>query len=228
MSSVATKTQPGIKPKSYIVDKMKDFLDKDLVILDHGCYICGRVFSSAAAARGHVKSIHRYNIPGRSNGVKRPLHRNYNYSTRTDTDEYDGLHYACPSCWFHCPLDRLDELHDHTMEQHNPSLHIPKSEGKYDADVDSGSENPASVPHSLQNSRRSSRQSNFSISSCLLGYTSNNDDNDEENAPLRRPSIRKVRISEDHKNVPSISDDKKSELSQKIDELRGLFRALFA
>ncbi|GAA5805926.1 hypothetical protein HPULCUR_011452 [Helicostylum pulchrum] len=219
-------SQPGVKPKSYIIEKMKDLLDKDLVILDHGCYVYGRVFSSAAAARGHIKSMHGYDIPGRFVGIKRPPHNNYNYSTRTDTDEYDEAHYACPSCWFHCAKDQLAELHDHTVQQHNPRLINLESKEKYDLDIDaySHSGDPAIVPVSLQNSRRSSLQSSCSSKSCQ-DYVSS--DEEEVEVPLRRSNIRKVRISEDHKDVYSVNGEKKSELSQKINELRDLFHAMF-
>ncbi|KAG2229488.1 hypothetical protein INT48_003850 [Thamnidium elegans] len=231
------RIQYGIEPKSYVVDRLKDLLDKDLVILDHGCYICGRVFSSAAATRTHIKNVHGYDIPGRFNGVKRPLNKNYNYSTRIETDEYDEAHYACPSCWFHCPMDELAVFHDHTIKQHSPGCIITGSGNKHDMDMGTSSHSgypvslpasipasiPASVPHSRPSSLRSTSSRSSSRSSSYQVYFSNG----EEEVPSSRPSSRQVRISEDHKDISSPNEDNKNELSQKIDELRNLFHALF-
>ncbi|KAI8079385.1 hypothetical protein BDF21DRAFT_463457 [Thamnidium elegans] len=209
--------------RRYAVDTIEDNTGKYLIALDHGCYICGHVYSSAATARNHIRNIHGYNILSRINGINRPLDRNYNYVMRKDTDKYDEAHYACPSCWFHCPMDELAVFHDHTIKQHRPGRIIIESENEYgmDMDVDNRGRGPASRPHS----RPSSRQINHSTSSrpsSRQGYVSDG----EEEVSSSRPNSRQVRISDEREDIFSVSEDNKNELYQKMDELKDLFRAL--
>ncbi|KAI9252559.1 hypothetical protein EDC94DRAFT_496788, partial [Helicostylum pulchrum] len=76
---------------------------KDLIALNHGCYICGNVYSSAGYVLDHIYNTHGFDIPARMPSVRRPQDRQYDYVISRDTEEFDEEHYACPSCWFHCP-----------------------------------------------------------------------------------------------------------------------------
>ncbi|KAI8079386.1 hypothetical protein BDF21DRAFT_463458 [Thamnidium elegans] len=128
-------SRSGMKPEGDAVDTIRDHTGKDLIALDYGCYICGRIYSTPATARKHVRNIHGYNIPGRTNCLTRPMAVNHYYVSRKDANYYDVIHYACPSCWFHCPLDELDLLLDHTIIEHNPRPVMLESDEEHDMDI---------------------------------------------------------------------------------------------
>ncbi|KAL9540535.1 hypothetical protein MBANPS3_009626 [Mucor bainieri] len=69
----------------------------------------------------HVESIHGYKLPSRQVGHKRPQDPHYEYNNNPESDDdYDTSHYACSSCWFHCPEAGLKELSDHVNRVHRP------------------------------------------------------------------------------------------------------------
>ncbi|KAI9262822.1 hypothetical protein EDC94DRAFT_499853, partial [Helicostylum pulchrum] len=76
---------------------------KYLIALDYGCYICSHIYCSAGTLRKHIRNVHGYDIDARQSSLNRPMDINYYYKLRKNTDYCDVIHYACPSCWFHCP-----------------------------------------------------------------------------------------------------------------------------
>ncbi|GAA5817200.1 hypothetical protein MFLAVUS_010743 [Mucor flavus] len=128
-------SRPGMKPKVIEVDIFRDDIGKELIALDHGCYICGRIYCTAGTVRKHIRNVHGYDIPARPNNLNRPMEINYYYKLRKNTDYYDVIHYACPSCWFHCPLDDLALFTDHTLVEHKPKPIVSERNDKNDIDV---------------------------------------------------------------------------------------------
>ncbi|KAI8082221.1 hypothetical protein BDF21DRAFT_398329 [Thamnidium elegans] len=242
-----TRSQTDTRPRAYVVDKIEERVGKPLIALNHGCYICGNVYSSATYALDHVYNAHRIDLPSRIPSVRRPQDRQYDYIMARDAADYDEEHYACPCCWFHCPLDELEIFHIHTVDEHNPMRIAPESEDENGMGTNSRRRRPLSRPLSRQSnrprssqsirrksfsdSRPSSRQSNRSSrSSSRQGHVSG-----EKEEPVSRPSSRQGHVSGeregdregDRERAPSLNDDSRKELTQKIDELRDLFRAFF-
>ncbi|KAI7895533.1 uncharacterized protein EV154DRAFT_398546, partial [Mucor mucedo] len=86
------------------------------IYLQHTCYICGNAMSGGTQTINHIKAVHGYEIPSRAVGYKRPQDNDQEYVR--DMSNADVLHYACPSCWFHCPEDDLEALNEHTRDEH--------------------------------------------------------------------------------------------------------------
>lgn len=103
------------------------------IFLKHACYICGNTYSGAQQTIRHIKDVHGYDIPSRAIGANRSASREYEY---VKTKEEEGgeddqvvpdTHYACPSCWFHCPEDDLEVLDTHINDEHDP-VYVKKVE----------------------------------------------------------------------------------------------------
>lgn len=124
---IKTMTPPRPRSNSQSSEKMKNStkvtkgsnLGKPIIYLQYTCYICGNAMSSAKQTINHIKNIHGYEVPSRAVGRRRPQDNDYEY-IRDKISERDALHYACSSCWFHCPEDNLEVLNKHTNDEHNP------------------------------------------------------------------------------------------------------------
>ncbi|KAI9341318.1 hypothetical protein BD770DRAFT_414849 [Pilaira anomala] len=93
-------------------------VEAERVCLSHGCYVCGSVLSTASATRNHIARIHGMYLPPREVGTRRPQENDCVFVPHDENRDSD--HYACPSCWFHCPYEELDILNDHTLDEHDP------------------------------------------------------------------------------------------------------------
>ncbi|KAI8337814.1 hypothetical protein EDC96DRAFT_523419 [Choanephora cucurbitarum] len=93
---------------------------KETVKLDYACYICKSILSKPAQVIQHVERIHGYRLPRRHVGHRRPADPNYHFVSEGDMEEAEISHYACASCWFHCPETGIAELADHVMKEHAP------------------------------------------------------------------------------------------------------------
>ncbi|CEP08427.1 hypothetical protein [Parasitella parasitica] len=95
--------------------------NKEILAFTYPCYICGNILHSAKQTINHVQAVHGYKLPVRAVGHRRPPDLQYEYQNNPrSTDDYDVSHYACPSCWFHCPEAGLKELSDHINQVHHP------------------------------------------------------------------------------------------------------------
>ncbi|GAA5805925.1 hypothetical protein HPULCUR_011451 [Helicostylum pulchrum] len=224
MSHNRRNSQNVVNPRRYGFD---DDISNYVVALCDGCYICCDTYSSAGTARSHIRNIHGFDIPSRINGADRPLDIYYEYVTPTHTDEYDELHYACPFCWFHCPMDEPGVFYDHTIVKHNPRRITIGDENKYDRDTGTSSRSRGYPRRSRPSSRQSyvyggEEEVTNSRPNSRQGYVSDG----EEEVPNSRPNSRQVRISNEREGVSSIREDGKNELVQKINEFIDLFHSL--
>jgi hypothetical protein len=91
-------------------------MEKVSVHLLHPCYDCYDFFCSPQSVIKHIKARHGVEISGRQPGKSRPLSKSYYY----EKSPYDGsvIHYACPSCWFHCSESAEDAFTRHVIENH--------------------------------------------------------------------------------------------------------------
>ncbi|GAA5807216.1 hypothetical protein MFLAVUS_000571 [Mucor flavus] len=229
-----TRSRSGANPRAYVVDKIEEKVGKDLVALNHGCYICGNVYSSAAYVLDHVYNTHGIDLPARRPNIRRPQDRQYDYVMGKDAVEYDEEHYACPSCWFHCPMDELEVFHAHTVEEHDPVRIRPEFE-----EENGSGRRRSSRPSSRQSNRPSSRQSIRRPSSRLSDRSSSRPNSrqghtsGEKEDPVSRPRSRQGHVSgeregeDDREHVSTARDNGKKEISQKMDELKDLFLTLF-
>ncbi|KAI8971666.1 hypothetical protein BDF20DRAFT_915446 [Mycotypha africana] len=94
---------------------------KELVNFEYPCYICGTILSRPKICIDHVRRVHGYELPVRGVGQNRPSDPVYEFQNNPN-GEYDVQHYACPSCWYHCPETGLRELKQHTQEEHHPKI----------------------------------------------------------------------------------------------------------
>lgn len=109
-------------------------LNKIEVYLEYPCFICGLVLGSAKSSIEHVNKIHSYEIPYRpKDQVKRPRHHRFFY-VRDKSGQYTITENACPSCWFHCPVQDLDCLNEHVREMHSPRK-FKRKDGEEEKDV---------------------------------------------------------------------------------------------
>lgn len=106
--------------KSTASQKRPIDLNKIDVYLEYPCFICGLVLGSARRSIEHVRKIHNYEIPFRpKDQVKRPRHHRFFY-VREKNGKFTITENACPSCWFHCPLQELEVLNEHVRDSHSP------------------------------------------------------------------------------------------------------------
>ena len=141
------------------------------VRLEHACYVCGSVLSTASATINHLRSIHGVDIPPRMIGRKRP--QDYDYDFRGDQKDAE-LHYACSSCWFHCPQDNdtnagIQALNDHVLQEHDPIK------------VDIRNPNRGNSTSSRRNSTSSSRNSTSSRRNSTSSSSTHQPDITDEN-----------------------------------------------
>lgn len=95
--------------------------NKEVLTFTYPCYICGNILGKGRQVINHVEAIHGYRLPIRSVGHRRPQDTLYEYNNNpSSSEEYDISHYACSSCWFHCPEAGLKELSDHVNATHHP------------------------------------------------------------------------------------------------------------
>lgn len=201
MSRNRRKSQNAEKPGGYGFVKTDNDTRKYVIALYAGCYICGHTSSSADTAWNHVRNMHRFDIPSRVNDVNRPLDRYYDYVLCDDTDEYDEAHFACPSCWFHCPMKEPAVFYDHTIVEHDPRRIIIEDTNEYD--INTGT----------SNCRRGRPRRSYASGG-------------EEEVPNNLSNSRVARFSNEREDVSSISEEDKNELVQKVDEFINLFRSL--
>lgn len=235
-----------MRSRSGTEDIEEENTNTTLIALENGCFICGNFYSSPGGLRKHISNVHGYDIPARMSGVKRPKDLYYDYIMSSNTGGYDQLHFACPYCWFHCPADELLILYDHTVEQHEPNKY--EVEDNMDTSMNNrrrGSGRRSRSRQSRTSSRPSSRLSNRSISSrqsdqstgsypsSHKGHISGNKLDYPEHYPggepydLNNRHRLQGRASSDCEDTYSIKEDDKSELAQKLRELRDLFCDLF-
>lgn len=120
MSQLSRSSSPSnTKMKASTGTRSDNKMEKPRLYLEHTCYICGNIMSSAKQTINHVDRIHGYELPSREVGRKRPQDNEFEY-LRDKMAEKDMSHYACPSCWFHCSEDDLEVLNRHTRDEHNP------------------------------------------------------------------------------------------------------------
>ncbi|EPB92089.1 hypothetical protein HMPREF1544_01153 [Mucor circinelloides 1006PhL] len=99
----------------------KKHVAKPVLTFTYPCYICGNILVKARQVINHLEAIHGYKLPVRAVGHKRPQDPQYDYNNDPQSkDDYDVSHYACASCWFHCPEAGLKELSDHVNATHHP------------------------------------------------------------------------------------------------------------
>ena len=206
-------------------------IQKTRVFLEHACYICGNIFSSAKATINHCQNIHGYSLPTRSVGQNRPQDDEFEY-VRDRNEEVDELHYACPSCWFHCPeLEDTNEdliiLNNHVREEHEPE-NTDKKKGTSDEPLSrrgsTGGRSSSNTPRSARS--RSNSASNKAESSTSAGNRSINnrrksnmeDEEEQGNSGSNTPKSRRSSVS---------AEDIKS-LSVKLEELTKLFKSFFS
>lgn len=146
-SKKAVQTKPRMKASTGTRSDNK--LEKPRVYLQHACFICGNLMSNAKPTINHIDTIHGFNVPTRAIGRKRPQDNEFEY-IRNMQMEHDVIHYACPSCWFHCPDDELEALNKHTREEHDP-IQVDISKNGDLATV----QRPRSRSNSVSSNRRS-------------------------------------------------------------------------
>ncbi|KAI9483914.1 MAG: hypothetical protein EXX96DRAFT_448472, partial [Benjaminiella poitrasii] len=90
---------------------------KEIVSFEYPCYICGNILSRARLVIDHVKRVHGYELPVRHVGHHRPVDPEYEFQNDPN-GKSEVVHYACASCWFHCPEAGLGELAEHYETAH--------------------------------------------------------------------------------------------------------------
>lgn len=92
--------------------------NKPVIYLRYPCYICGESYSKGPSTINHIISAHKHSLPSRRPGYKRPYSSAYIYENDIKM-EYDQVHHACCSCWFHS--DNYEELQEHVEREHGPN-----------------------------------------------------------------------------------------------------------
>lgn len=143
--------------KSTASRKRSTDLNKIEVYLEYPCFICGLVLGSAKSSIEHVKKIHSYEISYRpKDQVKRPRHHRFFY-VRDKSGQYTITENACPSCWFHCPVQDLDCLNEHVRETHCPRRLKRKDEEEEEKDGKPKSESSEDVEMKEKEDKESKR-----------------------------------------------------------------------
>jgi hypothetical protein len=89
--------------------------DKIKVHFINPCYECHVTLSNPSTVLKHLKNDHGIEIDGRQPIQKRPTSKAYTYQKDYTNDCV--IHFACPSCWFHCSED-FDIFSRHVIENH--------------------------------------------------------------------------------------------------------------
>ncbi|KAK4516462.1 A_deaminase domain-containing protein [Mucor velutinosus] len=130
---------------------------KEVITFTYPCYICGNILSKARQAINHVEVIHGYKLPVRQVGHKRPQDPHYEYNNDPDTvDDYDVSHYACASCWFHCPEAGLKELSDHVNQVHHPE-NVDPEKNKH-GEIKGGEVTDSDITNTLNEAKHSANR----------------------------------------------------------------------
>lgn len=200
-------------------------MDKERVCLAHGCYICGNILSNASSTRNHIARIHGMHIPPREPSVRRPQDKDYAFVSQGE--EYDSDHYACPSCWYHCPQTNLDSLNKHTLLEHDPqSIKDLEDKQEYGDDEEEEEDMPTvrngrrqSFSSNLPASRQASRSLSRSSSRQSLRQPGRPRSNSNASRPTSRPASRAEAENEE--------DDDSKLISKKVEELVDLLKVMF-
>lgn len=90
--------------------------DKRKVIhIRYPCHVCHENCKTAANVINHARLAHGQRLPSRKIGIKRPQNPLFRYENDIK-EEWDEMHYGCPSCWFHC--DDFEICQAHIEENH--------------------------------------------------------------------------------------------------------------
>lgn len=191
--------------------------NRERVCLSHGCYVCGSVLSTASAARNHIARIHGMYLPPRDVGSRRPQENDCVFVPHDENRDSD--HYACPSCWFHCPYEELDILNDHTLDEHDPQPILNQ---------DNDNEEEEEAMPIMKNGRRRSVSSYFPANRQqakrpLSRSNSRQSGRQQSDRPASRQGNRPASRAEAEND-----DDPSQQITKKLDELVDLFKVLFS
>jgi hypothetical protein len=142
-TSASDSSNKGKEKQSTTSSTAKEDKEKARILLKHTCYVCGNTYSGAQQTIRHVKDIHGFDMPSRPIGKNRPSSEEYEYIKKKD-DNGQVLpeeHYACPSCWYHCPDYDLKALYKHTQDEYDPIDLNPTTGAKENDDDDSDDNN---------------------------------------------------------------------------------------
>lgn len=88
---------------------------RKIIHIRYPCHVCHENCKTAASVINHATLIHGQKLPSRRIGIKRPKSSLYRYEMNIE-EEWDELHYGCPSCWFHC--ESFETCQAHIEENH--------------------------------------------------------------------------------------------------------------
>ncbi|GAN03837.1 hypothetical protein MAM1_0049c03292 [Mucor ambiguus] len=96
------------------------------IALQYPCYVCKEIFSTAVDVKSHVICAHHYCLPELASEASktRPAEDHFEFKELPCLEENAKslmIHFACPSCWYHCPAQDVLEYEVHIIEVHNPS-----------------------------------------------------------------------------------------------------------
>ncbi|KAF1797300.1 C2H2-type zinc finger transcription factor [Mucor lusitanicus] len=186
--------------------KKKQLAKKEVLTFTYPCYICGNILSKARQVVNHVETIHGYKLPVRQVGHKRPQEPHYEYNNDPATvDDYDVSHYACASCWFHCPEAGLKELSDHVNSVHHPENVAP--EKNKHGEIKGGEVTDSDITNSLNQAKHSANRAE--------GIEGGEDDKDGEDQVMAESSDKKAK-KDDNKDM--------GDIYQKLNELVDMFQ----
>jgi hypothetical protein len=97
------------------------------IAFQYPCYICREVFFTEINVNSHVICHHGFMLNERPNGInKRPYEANYEYQEfPLPKESIDAvIHSACPSCWYHCPIEDFTEFEEHIQNVHEPQHYL--------------------------------------------------------------------------------------------------------
>ncbi|GAN01078.1 hypothetical protein MAM1_0004c00509 [Mucor ambiguus] len=186
--------------------KKKQPSKKEVLTFTYPCYICGNILSKARQAISHVEVIHGYKLPVRQVGHKRPQDPHYEYNNDPETDDdYDVSHYACASCWFHCPEAGLKELSDHVNEAHHPD-NVKPEKNKH-GEIKGGEVTDSDITNNLNQAKHNANKAE--------GIVDNKEDKDGED---------QVMADTDDKNDKKGDPKDIGDIYQKLNELADMFQ----
>ncbi|KAG2199901.1 hypothetical protein INT46_008040 [Mucor plumbeus] len=183
--------------------------NKEVLTFTYPCYICGNILGKGRQVINHIEAIHGYKLPARSVGHKRPPDTLYEYKNDPSSrEEYDLSHYACSSCWFHCPEAGLKELSDHINATHHPE-NVDSTKNK-NGEIKGGEVTDIDRNAALAKARIEARKAEAETTD------EEGEDEDEE----------MVETEDKQKNKAQPKRDM-SDVYQKLNELADMFQKLF-
>lgn len=201
--------------KVKMVSKKKQS-SKEVLTFTYPCYICGNIFGKGRQIINHIEAIHGYKLPARSVGHKRPPDTLYEYKNDPSSEEeYDISHYACPSCWFHCPEAGLKELSDHVNASHHPE-NVDPTKNK-SGEIKGGEVTDIDRNAALTKARIEARKAEIGTTDEEEGDNEGDEgDEDEEMAETK-----------DKQNYKAQPKRDVNDIYQKLNELADIFQKLF-